>query len=245
MEVRPLSDLPEISEGDVLGALLVESSAPSGEDIVVCSQKIVSKAEGRVIAIDQVEPSKAALDLASEVKRDPRLVELVLRESRKVIRAVANRLIVETNSGWVCANAGIDASNLPHEGTVCLLPVDADASARRIRSEIDSASGQRPAVLIADSFGRAWRLGQAEAAIGCAGIDPIDDWDGREDSHGRRLESTRIATADHLAGAADLIRRKDSQIPGAVISGLGYLVRAEDGPGATVLQRPESEDLFR
>ncbi len=192
-----------------------------------------------------VQPGEEAKRVAKEVGRDPRLVELVLTESRKVLRATSGRLIVETNSGWICANAGIDASNLPDPDTVCLLPEDADASARRIRSEIEASSGERPGVVIADSFGRAWRLGQAEVAIGCAGIEPLDDWEGRSDSHGRKLSATIIASADHLAAVADLIREKDSNVPGAVISGLGHLVTDDDGPGASGLQRPEAEDLFR
>ena len=192
-----------------------------------------------------VQPGDEAVSIAADVGRDPRLVELVLAESRKVLRAVEGRLIVETHSGWVCANAGIDTSNLPQAGTVCLLPEDADASARRIRSEIETACGARPAVVIADSFGRAWRLGQAEVAIGCAGINPIDDWEGRTDAHGQILKATAIATVDHLAGAADLIRNKDSKMPGAVISGLEHLVIDGDGPGAISIQRAESDDLFR
>ena len=185
------------------------------------------------------------MEIAVVVGRDPRLVELVLAESRQVIRAVEGRLIVETNSGWVCANAGIDASNLEDSGSVCLLPEDADASARRIRSEIESSTGESPAIVIADSFGRAWRIGQAEVAIGCAGVSPVDDWEGREDAYGRRLAATAVAQADQLASAADLVRDKDSSVPGAVIEGLGHLVTEDDGPGAIAIQRPESEDLFR
>lgn len=245
MDVRPLEGIPEISEGDLLGSLIHAAASPQSDEIVVCSQKIVSKAEGRVVDLKLIEPGEEADSIASEVGRDPRLVELVLTESRKIIRAVEGRLIVETHSGWICANAGIDTSNLPLDDTVCLLPKDPDASARRIRGEIEAVSGERPAVVIADSFGRAWRLGQAEVAIGCAGLEPIDDWEGRRDSHGRRLEATRIATADHLASAADLIRSKDSRIPGGVISGLGHLVIETDGPGAIAIQRPEADDLFR
>jgi coenzyme F420-0:L-glutamate ligase/coenzyme F420-1:gamma-L-glutamate ligase len=153
-------------------------------------------------------------------------------------------LICETNSGWICANAGIDASNLP-AGRVALLPVDADESARRIRAEIAAAACARPAVLIADSFGRPWRLGQADIAIGCAGLAPVADWRGRADAGGRELEATEIAHADEIAAAADLVRDKDSGIPGAVIAGLKELVSAEDGPGAAAIQRAASEDLFR
>jgi coenzyme F420-0:L-glutamate ligase/coenzyme F420-1:gamma-L-glutamate ligase len=153
-------------------------------------------------------------------------------------------LITETTGGWVCANAGIDTSNL-EEGQVSLLPVDGDASARRIRGEIAAASGTTPAVVIADSFGRAWRVGQADIAIGCAGITPLADWRGRKDRQGNELSATLIALADEIASAADLVRDKDSGAPGAVISGLGELVIADDGPGAGPIRRPAEEDLFR
>ena len=245
MDIRPLVGIPAIDAGDDLGALIVEAANPSSGEIVVCSQKIVSKAEGRVRRLDQVEPGEDAIELAGRVGRDPRLVELILTETRQILRAAEGRLIVETHSGWICANAGIDASNLTDSGTVSLLPEDADVSARRIRSEIAAVSGERPAVVIADSFGRAWRVGQAEVAIGCAGVGPVDDWEGRADASGRPLAATLVAQVDHLAGAADLVRDKDSNVPGAVIAGLGHLVTAEDGPGARAIQRPESEDLFR
>jgi coenzyme F420-0:L-glutamate ligase/coenzyme F420-1:gamma-L-glutamate ligase len=170
----------------------------------------------------------------------------VLDESAEVLRAERNVLIVETVHGLVCANAGIDSSNLPGDDTVCLLPEDPDASARRIRAELSAASGAAPlAVVIADSFGRAWRLGQAEVAIGCAGLAPLDDWRGRHDSGGRELEATLIAIADEAAGAADLVRDKTSGTPAAVVRGLGRYVGAEDGPGAAALRRPREEDLFR
>jgi coenzyme F420-0:L-glutamate ligase/coenzyme F420-1:gamma-L-glutamate ligase len=160
-----------------------------------------------------------------------------------VLRAERGVLITETRSGWVCANAGIDSSNLD-EGSVSLLPVDGDASARRIRGEI-GAAGAAPAVVIADSFGRAWRLGQADVAIGCAGLEPLADWRGGRDARGNELSATVIAVADEAAAAADLTRDKDSGVPGAVISGLAHLVTAADGPGAAALRRPAQEDLFR
>jgi len=160
------------------------------------------------------------------------------------VRAERGVLITETLGGWVCANSGIDSSNLG-EGLVSLLPVDGDASARRIRAEIGSASGVSPAVVIADSFGRAWRIGQAEVAIGCAGLTPLADWRGRRDQGGRELSATLIAVADQLASAADLTRDKDSGAPGAIVSGLGDLVTQKDGPGAGTLRRPADEDLFR
>ena len=158
------------------------------------------------------------------------------------MRAVRGVLITETHSGWVCANAGIDSSNL-EQGLVSLLPEDGDASARRIRGEIVEASGAAPAVVVADSFGRAWRIGQADVAIG--GLPPLADWRGRRDQHGRELSATHIALADELASAADLVRDKDSGVPGAIVSGLGHLVTPDDGPGARAIPRPAEDDLFR
>jgi coenzyme F420-0:L-glutamate ligase/coenzyme F420-1:gamma-L-glutamate ligase len=160
------------------------------------------------------------------------------------VRAARGVLITETHAGWVCANAGIDSSNVD-EGLVSLLPEDGDASARRIRGEIADASGATPAVVIADSFGRAWRVGQADVAIGCAGLPPLADWRGRPDQHGRELSATHIALADELASAADLVRDKDSGVPGAIVSGLGHLVTPDDGPGARAIPREPEDDLFR
>lgn len=245
LRIRPLAGLPEVSEGDDLGALIAAAARPAADEIVVVSQKVVSKAEGRVRALASVSPGPRALELARLTGKSPALVELILAESASVIRSVPGVLITETREGWICANAGIDASNLPGEGTVALLPADADASARRIRAEIRAASGVAPAVIVADSFGRPWRLGQADIALGCAGISPLEDWRGRRDSHGRTLEATAVAVADELCAAADLVRDKDSRMPGAVISGLGHLVGPGDGPGAAVLRRPSDRDLFR
>ncbi len=243
LRIRPLTGVPELREGDDLGRL-ISTSAPRDDDVVVISQKAVSKVEGRQRRLDQVEPGDDARELASRLDKDPRLVELILAESARVVRAERGVLITETRGGWVCANAGIDASNLD-EGWVSLLPVDGDASARRIRAEIAAAYGSAPAVVIADSFGRAWRLGQSDVAIGCAGIEPLADWRGRRDAGGRELSATVIAVADELAGAADLTRDKDSGVPGAIVSGLDELVIPGDGPGARALRRPEEDDLFR
>jgi coenzyme F420-0:L-glutamate ligase/coenzyme F420-1:gamma-L-glutamate ligase len=245
LRIRPLRGLPEIREGDHLGGLVAEAATPRDGEIVVLSQKIVSKAEGRLVSLDQVEPGDRAERLAREVAADPRLVQLALEQSRSVIRAAPGVLITETLGGWICANAGIDASNLEQEGFVALLPEDADRSASRIRSEIRAAAGATVGVIIADSFGRPWRLGQADVAIGCAGVIPIDDWRGRTDSRGRELAGTMVANADQIAAAADLARQKDSGEPGAVISGLERMVTEEDGAGAAALRRPEGEDLFR
>jgi coenzyme F420-0:L-glutamate ligase/coenzyme F420-1:gamma-L-glutamate ligase len=245
LRLRPLAGMPEVAEGDELGPLIASAANPGNGEIVVVSQKVVSKAEGRVRRLAEMEPGRRALALAAETGKDPALVELILAETRSIVRAAPGVLITETHSGWICANAGIDSSNLHAEGTVALLPEDPDASARRIRAEIAAANGARPAVIVADSFGRPWRLGQADVAIGCAGLAPIADWRGRADASGRELAATAIAHADELAAAADLVRDKDSGVPGAVIEGLAELVSADDGPGARSMQRPAAEDLFR
>jgi len=244
LRIRPLTGIPELQEGDDLGALIAASAVPGAAEIVVISQKGVSKVEGRVRSLSEVEPGERARRLAAELGKDPALVELVLSESKRIVRAERGVLITETNGGWVCANAGIDASNL-EEGLASLLPEDGDASARRIRREIAEASGARPAVVIADSFGRAWRIGQADIAIGCAGLPPLADWRGRPDQHGRELAATQIALADELASAADLARDKDAGVPGAIVAGLGHLVTPDDGPGARAIPRAAEDDLFR
>jgi coenzyme F420-0:L-glutamate ligase/coenzyme F420-1:gamma-L-glutamate ligase len=245
IEVRPVEGIPEVFEGTPLGVMVATLCEPRDDDVVVISQKIVSKAEGRVRALSSVEPSARARDLAAELGKSPQLVELILTESREVLRADHGVLIVETHGGLVCANAGIDASNVPGDGMVALLPEDSDASARRIRAEIRKAGGTAPAVLIVDSFGRAWRLGQTEVAIGCAGLTTIDDWRGSQDRDGKVLGATTIAIADEVAAAADLARDKASGSPVVVVSGLGRHVGADDGPGAASLLRERDRDLFR
>jgi coenzyme F420-0:L-glutamate ligase / coenzyme F420-1:gamma-L-glutamate ligase len=245
VEIATIEGIPEIREGEALGRLIADRSALRDGDIVVIAQKVVSKAEGRTRSLATVEPGRRARDLASSVGKDPRLVQLVLDESRAVLRAEGGALIVETHGGWICANAGIDSSNVPGDESVSLLPEDADASARRIRAEIADASGRRPAVIVSDSFGRPWRLGQAEVAIGCAGVLPLDDWRERTDRLGGTLTATVIATADQLAAVADLARTKASGEPAVLLRGLERLVTRDDGPGASALRRPENEDLFR
>lgn len=241
-----MGGLPEFAAGTAVGTEIAARAELAAGDLVVVSQKIVSKAEGRLRRLSSVLPGAEARKLAAVLGKEPALVQLVLDESAEVLRAERNVLIVETVHGLVCANAGIDSSNLPDDDTVCLLPEDPDASARRIRAELSAASGAAPlGVVIADSFGRAWRLGQAEVAIGCAGLTPLDDWRGRRDSSGRELEATLIAIADEAAGAADLVRDKASGTPAAVVRGLGRYIGAEDGPGAAALRRPREEDLFR
>ena len=243
--VIPVNGLPEVSEGMALGELIAAHAELAEGDVIVVSQKVVSKAEGRLRRLSSVLPGGEARRLAAVLGKEPALVELILEESSKVLRAEREVLIVETRHGFVCANAGIDSSNLPEPDTVCLLPEDPDASARRLRAEIGAAAEATVAVIVSDSFGRAWRLGQAEVAIGCAGIAPLDDWRGRRDAVGRELAATLIAVADEAAGAADLVRDKASGVPATILRGLGRFVGEDDGPGAVALRRPPAEDLFR
>jgi coenzyme F420-0:L-glutamate ligase/coenzyme F420-1:gamma-L-glutamate ligase len=245
LHVIPIAGLPEFSAQTSIGAEIGARAELLDGDVLVVSQKIVSKAEGQIRRLSSAIPGSEARRLAAVLGKEPALVELILTESREVLRAERGVLIVETHHGFVCANAGIDTSNLPEEGMVSLLPKDPDASARRIRAEIQATTGTAPGVIVSDSFGRAWRLGQAEVAIGCAGIAPMDDWRGRADTSGRELEATQIAIADEAAAAADLVRNKTSRVPAAVVRGLERYVSAEDGLGATALRRPRSEDLFR
>ena len=246
VRVRPVLGVPEIRDGDPLGELIAQGAGTLADgDVVVISQKVVSKAEGRTRRLSSVIPSSKASNLARSIGKEPNLVQLILEESAEVIRAERGVLIVETRHGLVCANAGIDSSNLVGADSVLLLPEDPDGSARRLRTEIGATSGAQIGVVIADSFGRAWRIGQAEVAIGCAGLMPLDDWRGRQDSQGRELMATQIAIADEAAAAADLVRDKAAAVPAVVVAGLDRWVTEEDGPGAAAIRRPREEDLFR
>jgi coenzyme F420-0:L-glutamate ligase/coenzyme F420-1:gamma-L-glutamate ligase len=229
--------LPEVVPGDDLASLLGPHVADG--DVLVVAHKVVSKAEGRVVALDAVSPGPDAERIAAEHGKDPRQVQVVLDESAEIVRNERGVLISRTRHGFVCANAGVDASNAAPQ-TLVLLPEDPDASARRLRARI----GVRAAVVISDSFGRAWRHGQADVAIGVAGLAPLDDWRGRTDPHGRELRATWIAVADQAAAAADLARTKDSREPAVVVRGLEDHVTDEDGPGAAALVRSRAEDLF-
>lgn len=244
LRVFAVHGLPEVQEGDRLGELIAERSEIEDGDLVVISKKVVSKAEGRVVQLSEVEPSQRAGELAAELEKDPAIVQLVLDESAEILRAERGVLISETSRGFVCANAGVDTSNVD-EGHAALLPLDPDGSARRIRAELQAAGSWSIAVMISDSFGRAWRIGQCEVAIGCAGLVPLDDWRGRADAAGSPLSATEIAVADQAASAADLIRDKASREPVVIVRGFGPHVTEADGPGAAALQRPRSEDLFR
>ncbi len=233
--------------GDDLGELIAAAAPPDLDDgdILVVAHKVVSKAEGRVLRLAEVEPGERALELASSQGKDPRVVQVVLDESAAVLRAERGVMICETPHGFVCANAGVDASNAGGTDELVLLPLDPDASARRLRARIGSLRGARPAVIVSDSFGRAWRVGQTDVAIGVAGLRPIDDWVGRFDSSGRELYATAIAVADSVAAAADLAREKNSREPAVLVRGLQRVIMDYDGAGAAALRRARGMDLFR
>lgn len=242
-----LPTLPSVTAGDDLAALIA-AAAPrdlASGDVLVIAHKVVSKAEGRVRRIGDIEPGERARELAAEHGKDPRLVQAVLDESAELLRAVGGVLICVTRQGFVCANAGVDQSNAGAAGLLVLLPEDPDASARALRAGLEAARGVRPAVVIADSFGRAWRVGQTDVAIGLAGLTPVDHWRGRPDAFGRELRVSAIAIADAAAAAADLARAKDSFEPVVLVRGLERHVTPDDGPGAPALRRPPEQDLFR
>ena len=253
-----LAGVPDVRAGDDLAAMLAASATATATaaddasasgmrlrsgDVLVVAHKVVSNAEGRTVALAGVKPGERARALAAEHGKDARLVEVILGESAAIVRSRPGVLICRTRHGFVCANAGVDASNAP-DGEVILLPLDPDASARALRARLRELTGAGPAIVIADSFGRAWRVGQCDVAIGIAGLAPVEDWRGRTDATGRRLEATVIAVADEAAGAADLARRKDSREPAVLVRGLERHVREADGPGAVALLRARDEDLF-
>lgn len=246
----PLVGLPEVAAGADLGELIstVLSRQPVPEllrsgDVLVIAHKIVSKAERRVRSLSEVTPSERAVALAGG--RDPRLVQVVLDESREVVRASAGVIVCETHHGFVCANAGVDQSNVPGDETVLMLPLDPDASARRIRARLRELTGVAPGIVISDSFGRAWRTGQSDVAIGLAGVRALEDWRGRADATGREMRATVIAVADLLAGTADLARRKDAAQPVVLVRGAEQYVTDADGDGVSALLRERAQDLFR
>jgi len=242
---RALPGIPEIGPGDDLAAILAAALAAevvSPGSIVTIAHTAVSKAEGALVDLAAVEPSARARALASEQDKDPRLLQVVLDQSAELLRAQRGVLIARTRHGFVCANAGVDVSNAGAPGRAIVLPADPDASARALRAALEVPA---PAVVVTDSFGRAWRHGQVDVAIGAAGLLPLDDWRGRTDAEGVELQATWLAVADAVAAAADLARAKDSREPVVVIEGLERFVTAEDGPGAGALLRALDEDLFR
>jgi coenzyme F420-0:L-glutamate ligase / coenzyme F420-1:gamma-L-glutamate ligase len=243
VRVVPLTGIPEIEAGDDLAALLAEAAARAGgledADVLVVAQKIVSKAEGRIVRLDELEPSAQALELAGD--RDPRHVEAILQESARVIRVRPPLIISETRHGYVCASAGVDASNAKGAGTLVLLPLDPDASATRLRIALQELTGREIGIVVSDSFGRPFRQGTTDVALGVAGISPLRDLRGARDSMGYELQATQIAIADELAAAAELVMGKVDGIPAALVRGID--VRG-DGSGRELVI-PEERDLFR
>lgn len=249
LEAAPLPGLPEVQPGDDLGALLAAAAERlqgglAGGDVLAVAHKVVSKAEGRVRALGDVVAGPRAVALAAEHGKDARHVQVILDETVELVRADAGRLICRTRHGFVCANAGVDQSNAAAAGGVVLLPLDPDASARSLRAALRARVGAAPAVIVTDSFGRAWRQGQCEVAVGCAGLVPLDDWRERSDTADRPLHATLIAVADEAAAAADLVRGKDTREPAVRLRGLGRFVTPDDGPGVSALVRAPADDLF-
>jgi coenzyme F420-0:L-glutamate ligase/coenzyme F420-1:gamma-L-glutamate ligase len=251
LTARALPGIPEIHPGDDLAreiALAAGTAGLRGGQVLAIAHTVVSKAEGAIVELASVEPGPRALELGAAQGKDPRVVQVALDEAAEVLRAERGVLITRTRHGFICANSGVDSSNAGGTEQVVLLPADPDASARALRARlselIGTPPGQTPAILITDSFGRAWRHGQTDVAIGLAGMAPLDDWRGRSDASGLRLQATWLAIADAAAGAADLARAKDSAEPVVVIEGLERFVGPEDGPGAAALLRPPAEDLF-
>jgi coenzyme F420-0:L-glutamate ligase/coenzyme F420-1:gamma-L-glutamate ligase len=243
IRVIPLTGLPELEEGDDLAALLAEAGTRSGGleegDVVVVAQKVVSKAEGRIVRLDEVVPSRLAVELAGD-DGDPRQVEVILRESAEVVRSRPPLVIARTRHGFVCASAGVDASNAKGPGTVILLPLDPDASAAALRDRLAELTGIAPGVIVSDSFGRAWRQGTTDIALGVAGIVAVRDLRGTRDGRGYELRSTMIAVADEIAGAAELVMGKDNGVPAAIVRG----VEAPGDGRAADLVMPRERDLF-
>jgi len=238
LRVFPVEGLPDIVEGDDLGALIAANVVLEDADVVVVSQKVVSKSEGRVVRLADVEPSAAAIELAAG--HDARQLEVILREAARVVRSRPPLVIAETRHGFVCASAGVDASNAPEAGMLVLLPVDPDASAARIRARLRELTGRDVGVVVSDSFGRPFRSGIVDVAIGVAGIAPLADWRGQVDAAGHELRSTVIAVADEIASAAELVMGKLSGVPAAVVRGLD--VRGEGS--ARELVMPPERNLF-
>jgi coenzyme F420-0:L-glutamate ligase/coenzyme F420-1:gamma-L-glutamate ligase len=249
-EIRAIgvTGIPEVQAGDNLASQIMDAAQLQGTsieagDILVVTQKIVSKAEGRVVRVDSVEASPLAVAISQDHRRDPRHTELILRESRRIVQMDRGVIISETYHGFTCANAGIDASNIPGDGTVALLPLDSDASARRIRQSIRKRLGVDVAVIVSDTFGRPWRNGATDVAIGVAGMNPMLSYVGQEDSHGNLMYTTVICVADELAATAELVSGKVLGVPAAIIRGYPYQPM-EDASHEALLRDPE-KDLFR
>ena len=247
IELFGLAGMAEVHAGDTVGQLICEACERqqfelTDGDLLVVAQKIVSKAEGQITALSTVTPTARAQQLARELGKEPELVEVILRESRKVIRTGGRAMIVETHHGFVCANAGVDQSNVGLK-QVALLPEDGDRSARQIRAEIRRRVGKNVGIIISDSFGRAWRIGTVDVAVGVAGINPIKDERGLKDRHGYELKAAVAAVADELASAAELVMGKRDAVPVVIVR--GYDIQFTEEGSVQKLLRPEAEDLFR
>jgi len=244
VRVIPLPGIPEIEVGDDLAGLLAEACGRIGGleegDIVVVAQKVVSKVEGRIVRLEDIEPSARAIELAGD-EGDPRQVEVILRETVEVVRSRPPLVISQTSHGFVCASAGVDASNAKGDGTVVLLPLDPDGSAARLRVGLAERTGIAPGVIVSDSFGRAWRQGTTDVALGVAGIVALRDLRGTTDSRGYELRSTMIAVADEIAGAAELVMGKANGVPAAIVRGVDA---SGEGRAADIVM-PRERDLFR
>jgi coenzyme F420-0:L-glutamate ligase/coenzyme F420-1:gamma-L-glutamate ligase len=246
VEVIPLLGIPEVKMGADLGKLILASAKETrvrlqDQDVVVVKQKVVSKAEGRVVRLDRVVAGKEAKALGERQGKDPRLVELILRESVRIVREGHGVIITETSHGFVCANSGVDQSNVGH-GLVALLPLDPDGSARKLRKGLEKATRRKLAVVVTDTFGRPWRTGQTDVAIGCSGISPLVRYEGRKDRFGYELRVTEPSVVDEIAGAAELAVGKLAGIPAAVVRGAEY-ARGEGGVRSVIM--PRERDLFR
>lgn len=247
LRVIGITGMAEIRQGDDLPTLIAEAAGRQDTpiqpgDIVVVTQKIVSKAEGRVVRLDTVTPSPFAVAIAQQWNKDPRHVEVVLRESTRIVRMDRGVIISQTRHGLICANAGVDASNMPEGGTVALLPEDPDASAQRIRLGLMQRVSGPVAVMITDTFGRPWREGTTNVAIGVAGINPLKDYRGQHDPYGYLLQVSVAAIADEVAGAADLVMNKTIKVPVALVRGPAY--ESTDDTARHLIRNPEL-DLFR
>jgi coenzyme F420-0:L-glutamate ligase/coenzyme F420-1:gamma-L-glutamate ligase len=240
IEVLGVDGLPEIAEGDDLAALIAGAVALEDGDVVCVAHKVVSKAEGRVVGLEGIEPSEQARALAGR-DGDPRRLEVVLREATRIVRSRPPLVVAETKHGFVCASAGVDASNAPEPDTVVLLPEDPDASAAQLRAALQERTGRRIGVVVTDTFGRPWRLGIANVAIGAAGIEVLRDLRGVHDPAGYAVNATVIAVADEIAAAAELVMGKTERVPVVVVRGLDV---AGDGTGQDLVMSPE-QDLFR
>jgi coenzyme F420-0:L-glutamate ligase/coenzyme F420-1:gamma-L-glutamate ligase len=238
VEIAALANLPEVRSGNDLASLISNAAADIDQSVILAvAQKIVSKSEGAIIDLRTMQPSALAQSWAAEWNKDARLIELILAQSRRIVKMDRGVIVAETQHGFVCANAGVDQSNVPGDDYATVLPVDPDASARQLRTNLGCG-----AVIITDTFGRPWREGLVDVAIGVAGLDPLDDLRGRADRDGRKLSGTIIAVADQLAAAAGLVMKKDAGYPVALIRGFEWQVA--DGSARALLRKPE-QDLFR